>query len=247
MPAIVVLLVTVLFFLFFGDASSTSSVGRWEAIYKTFFRFSRFTLFLCLPVYLLLPVFRIIVSKRRRALVQTEKRQDLQILPLKHWVFRPFQGIGIGLLFEARLLTVLQVITGEPAKPFQFFPPEQFEPGRLLAITGITVLISLLLSTLWSLDDMGIRYVNQKDQEMKMIGKYAGTLMPILFGFYGLFSLAANFPKGDALLYLLKIIIVLYSPFAVFVIIHNNFLRKRKDCFSRVVSLEVGGLWRKKG
>jgi hypothetical protein len=241
-PAIMVLLLSILLPVLFSDISH---LGRWEAIYKTFFRFFRFTLFLCLPLYMLLPVYRTIVSKRRGTLVQIGKRQEVQVLPLKHWVFRPFQGIGIGLLFETKLLTVLQVITGEPATPFQFFPTEQFEAGRFVAITGITVVISLLLSTLWTLDDMGIRYINQKDDEMKMIGKYAGTLMPIIFGFYGLFSLAANFPKGEAFIYLFKIVIALYPPFAVFVVFYNNFLKSRKDHFSQGVSLEVGGVWRK--
>ena len=243
-PAFVVLFLSVLFPVLFSDASP---LGRWEAIYKTLFRFFRFTLFLCLPLYMLLPVYRLIVSKRRETLVQIGKRREAQVLPLKHWVLRPFQGIGIGLLFETRLLTVLEVVTGEPAMPFQFISPGQFEPGRFLAITGVTAVISLLLATLWTLDDMGIRYVNQKDEEMKMIGKYAGTLMPIIFGFYGLFSLAANFPTGVAFIYLFKIIIVLYPPFAVFVVFYNNFLRRRKDEFSQAISLDGGGIWRKEG
>jgi hypothetical protein len=32
------------------------------------------------------------------------KVQQLDINPVKHWIFRPFQGIGIGLLFETKLL-----------------------------------------------------------------------------------------------------------------------------------------------
>ena len=243
-PAFAVLLLSVLFSVLLNDASP---LGRWEVVTKAFFRFFRFTLFLCLPLYMLLPIYRMIVSKRRETLVQIGKRQEVEFLPLKHWVLRPFQGIGIGLLFETRLLTVLEVITGEPAQPYQFFPPGQFEPRRFLAITGITVVISLLLATLWTLDDMGIRYVTQKDEEMKMIGKYAGTIMPIVFGFYGLFSLAANFPTGVAFIYLFKIVIALYPPFAVFVVCYNNFLRHRKGDFSRAVSLDGGGIWRKEG
>jgi hypothetical protein len=84
------------------------------------------------------------------------------------------QGIGIGLLFEAKLLAALQILTGVTAQPVLFSSRGQIQLERLLVITGITVVISLLLSTLWTLDDMGIRYANRKDQELKMIGKYVG-------------------------------------------------------------------------
>jgi len=40
---------------------------------------------------------------------------------------------------------------------------------------------------------------NRKDQELKMIGKYVGTLMPILFGLYGIFSLLDDYPARQAL------------------------------------------------
>ena len=39
------------------------------------------------------------------------------------------------------------------------------------------------------MDDLGIRYFNRKDYEIKMVGKYVGTLMPIVFGLYGVLSL----------------------------------------------------------
>jgi hypothetical protein len=243
-PALIILFFSVVFSIAFHEPSPS---GSWEGVYRTLFRFFRFTLFLCIPVYLLSPVYSVVVGKISGSLVQIEKKQGLKIDPFKHWVFRPFQGIGIGLLFETRLLAVLQVITGEPTRPFHFLPPEQFQPGRFLAITGITVLISLLLSTLWALDDMGVRYVNDKDQEMKMIGKYAGTIMPIIFAFYGIFSLVANFPKVDAFTYLLKIVFVLYPPFAAFAVFHNTFLRNRKERFSQNALLDAGGIWRKGG
>ena len=91
---------------------------------------------------------------------------------------------------------------------------------------------------------MGVRVVNDKDQEMKMIGKYAGTIMPIIFAFYGIFSLVANFPKVDAFTYLLKIVFVLYPPFAAFAVFHNTFLRNREERFSQNALLDAGGIWR---
>jgi hypothetical protein len=179
----------------------------------------------------------------RDKVVQTENRREPFIHPIKHWVFRPFQGIGIGLLFETKLLTALQIITGVTAQPFLFFSRGQFQLGRMLVISGITVVISLLLSTLWTLDDVGIRYVNRKDQEIKMIGKYVGTLMPIIFGFYGIFSLIADYPARQVFIFLFRTVMSLYPPFTVFAVFHFRFLRNREEHFSERTSLKKGGLW----
>jgi hypothetical protein len=153
------------------------------------------------------------------------------------------QGIGIGLLFEAKLLSALQILTGVTAQPVLFSSRGQIQLERWLVITGITMVISLFLSTLWTLDDVGVRYANRKDQELKMIGKYAGTLMPILFGFYGVFSLLDDYPAQQALVFLFRIVMILYPPFAVFAVMHFRFLRSREEQFSHGTSLEQGGIW----
>jgi hypothetical protein len=203
-----------------------------EAIYKGLFRFFRITLLLCLPLYLLFPIFKGlggVVQRKEEAFLQVKEKQDLEIHPVKHWLLRPFQGIGIGLLFGIKLLTVLQVMTGEAATPSLLTPTGQFQFGRFLIVSGITIFVSLLLSTLWTLDDMGIRYLNRKNHEIRMIGKYAGTLMPILFGFYGTFSLFSEFQRTEALVYLFQIIVILYPPFAFFSVFHTHFLQKRGE------------------
>jgi len=153
------------------------------------------------------------------------------------------QGIGIGLLFETKLLAALQILTGVTAQPVLFSSRGQIQLERLLVITGITVVISLLLSTLWTLDDMGIRYANRKDQELKMIGKYVGTLMPILFGLYGIFSLLDDYPARQAFVFLFRIVMILYPPFAVFAVMHFRFLRSREQQFSERTLLRTGGIW----
>ena len=226
-PALAVLLFSISLSYFLD--SFTTAKG-WEVISRGLFRFIRFTLLLCLPLCVLLPVCAFVVVKMRENLLQTENKQERCINPMKHWIFRPFQGIGIGLLFETKLLTTLQLVTGIATTPL-LFPPGHFQFGRLLVISGITIAVSLLLSILWTLDDMGIRYVNLKDQEVKMIGKYIGTLMPILFGFYGIFGLVSNFPKVQALTYLFKTIVVLYPPFVVFAVLHNHFIRSNMVYF----------------
>jgi hypothetical protein len=239
-PALAVLLFAI-FFSYFLDHLPT--IKGWEVVYRALYRFFRFTLLLCLPLYILPPIYNFIVEKIKGKLLQTEKIQQLRIHPFKHWIFRPFQGIGIGLLFETKLLAALQIITGVTTKPFLLFPRGQFQPGRLLVISGITVAISLLLSTLWTLDDVGIRYVNRKNEEIKMIGRYVGTLMPILFGFYGIFSLIADFPIAQVTIYLFKTVIILYPPFTVFTVFHTRFLRSKADYFSEKASLRKGGIW----
>ena len=239
-PGLAVLFFAI-FFSHFLDSSPL--IKGWEVIYRALFRFFRFALLLCLPLYVLSPIYSFVVGKIRGKLLQTEKKQGLHINPIKHWIFRPFQGIGIGLLFETKLLAALQVMTGVTAQPILLLPRSQFQIGRLLVISGITVIISLLLSILWTLDDVGIRYVNRKDHEIKMIGKYVGTLMPIIFGFYGMFSLIQDFPPGQAFIYLFKTVIILYPPFTVFTVFHTRFLKNKAEYFSQRASLKKGGIW----
>ncbi len=242
-PAILILIFTIFLSVFLGDFTFLKGS---EAIYKGLFRFFRITLFLYLPFYFLLPVFgwlRKVVQRKNSAFLQVEEKQDLEIHPVKHWLLRPLQGIGIGLLFETKLLAALQIITGVTTKPPFLFDRSQFQLGRMLVISGITVAISLLLSTLWTLDDVGIRYVNRKNQEIKMIGRYVGTLMPILFGFYGIFSLISDFPIAQVTIYLFKTVIILYPPFTVFTVFHTRFLRSKAEYFSEKASLRKGGIW----
>jgi len=235
--AIAVLILTISLSVFLGDFTFLRGS---EAIYKGLFRFFRITLLLCLPLYLLFPIFKglgRVVKRGNESFFQVKEKQDFEIHPVKHWLLRPFQGIGIGLLFGMKLLSVLQVMTGEAATAPLLIPTGQFQPGRFLIVTGITIVISLLLSTLWTLDDMGIRYFNRKNHEVRMIGKYAGTLMPILFGFYGTFSLFSEFQKTEALVYLFQVAVILYPPFTIFSVFHTHFVQKRaENLLDRILS-----------
>ncbi len=241
-PAIFILLFTITLSIFLGEFTFLKG---WEAIYKGLLRFFRFTLILCLPLYVLLPIeskLGWVVRRRGGVLLHMEEKQDLEVHPVKHWFFWPFQGIAIGLLFTTKLLGVLQIFTGSTAKVSLFVPQSQFQPERFLIATGATVLVSLLLSTLWTLDDMGIRYFNRKHHEIKMIGKYMGTVMPVLFGFYGIVSLLGGYPKTEALIYLFQIIVILYPPFTVFSIFHAHFLQRRAETLLKRLFVEKGGL-----
>jgi hypothetical protein len=239
-PALAVLFFSILFSYFFESSTLIKGV---DVLLRALNRFIRFALPLCLPLYILLPIYRFVVARMSEKFLRTEKKRELCIRPIKHWIFRPLQGIGIGLLFETKLLAALQILAGVTAQPVLFSSRGQIQLERLLVVTGITVVISLLLSTLWTLDDMGIRYANRKDQELKMIGKYVGTLMPVLFGLYGIFSLLDNYPARQAFVFLFRIVMILYPPFAVFAVMHFRFLRSREEQFSERTSLRTGGVW----
>jgi len=227
--AFLVLFLTIALSIFLGEFTFLKG---WEAVYKGFLRFLHITFLLCLPLYVLLPIeskLGWVVRRRGGVLLHMEEKQDKEIHPVKHWLFRPFQGIAIGLLFATKLLGVLQIITGSTAKVSLFVPQSQFQPERFFVAIGVTVFISMLLSALWTLDDMGIRYFNQKNHEIKMIGKYMGTVMPVLFGFYGILSLFGEYSKTESLIYLFQIVVILYPPFTVFSVFHAHFVQKRAE------------------
>jgi len=241
--AVAILILTISFSILLGEFTFLKGT---EAIYKGLFRFFRLTLLLCLPLYLLSPLLGMlgrVVWKKNEALIQIKDRQELGIRPLKHWLLRPFQGIGIGLLFGTKILWVLQIATGSAAASALLIPKGQFEVARFLIVTGITILISLLLSVLWTVDDLGIRYFNRRNHEIKMIGKYVGTLMPVLFGFYGALSFLSQFQMAQALLYLIQIAVILYPPFAVFSIFHAHFLRKRAEFLLDRLVIKEKNIW----
>jgi hypothetical protein len=240
--AFLVLIMTIVISVLLGEFAF---MRGWEAIYRGLLRFFRMALFLCLSLLLLSPIFSKLGSVMRRGkgiFVQIEGKQELETHPIKHWLFRPFQGIGIGLLFATKLLGILQIVTGSNTTAPLFLPRSQFQPGRLLIATGITILVALLLSTLWTMDDLGIRYFNRKDYEIKMVGKYVGTLMPIVFGLYGVLSLFREFSKVQALLYLFQVVVILYPPFAVFSVFHAHFVQRRAEDLSKRLNVEKSSI-----
>jgi hypothetical protein len=159
-------------------------------------RYLRLTLNLTLPL-LLLPVFcfmaRGLITRRGKGLFGTQA-QNLEISRVKTWIVRPFQGIGLSLLLAAKLLAVLQGYSSTPSASVALLPPGQFLIGRFFAVLGIGVLVSLVLTFVWALDDLGIRYSNDRTGEVRMVGKYLGVILPIVFSFYGLLNLLAGSP-----------------------------------------------------
>jgi hypothetical protein len=237
-PAFLILVLSMALSIFSGEFAF---LGGWESLYRGFLRFFRTAFFLCLPLYLLPSIFAnlgSIIGRKKKIFIQL--KQKMEIRPIKQWLSRPFQGIGIGFLFATKLLGVLQIVTGSTATASLFFPQGQFQLARLLIVSALTILVSVILSTLWTMDDLGIRYFNRKDYEIKMIGKYVGTLMPTLFGLYGIFSLFDQFSKMQALVYLFQIIVILYPPFTVFSVFHAHFVQRRGEDLSNELFIEKG-------
>jgi len=239
-PAFLILVLSMVLAIFPGEFAFLRGS---ESVYRGFLRFFRTAFFLCLPLYLLPTIFGnlgALIWRREKIFIQIKQKQKLEIRPVKHWLFRPFQGIGIGLLFATKLLGVLQIVTGSTATASMLLPQGRFQLGRLLIVTGITILVSLVLSTLWTIDDLGIRYFNRKDYEIKMVGKYVGTLMPIAFGLYGVFSLFDQFSKMQALIYLFQMIVILYPSFTVFSVFHARFVQGKAEDLSNGLFIEKG-------
>jgi len=228
-PAALVLFVTVAVSFSYGDVAPSAG---WQIALKAPLRFLRFASVLCFPLFALPKIYGYFTRRKSAVLLQVERTRGLKIEPVRHWLFRPFQGIGIGMLFGTKLLGILQLVAGPGVGSSLLIPEGHFQAGRLLSITLITVFVSILLSILWTLDDMGIRYFNRRDQELKMIGKYVGTVMPLILGFYGIVNLLANYSTPEAFLFAFRIAVVLYPPLAVFAVLHTYFLRSRIGQFS---------------
>ncbi len=228
-PALAILLGTLIISTFITEFTFTFGL---TAAWKTIFRFLRLSLVLVLPLSLLPPIFaglQGLLNRGNRQLVRIREDRDTAIHPLQTWVLRPFQGIGLGMLLAAKLLTFLQLYEGTLVTAETLLPTGQFQAGRFLMATAISVIVSLLLSILWTLDDLGVRYYNRKTGEVRMIGKYIGLVLPIVFGFYGIFSLFDEYERPLAMLYIVQMVIVLYPPFVVFSVLHNRYLRSREE------------------
>jgi hypothetical protein len=228
-PALAILLGTLIVSTFITEFTFTFGL---TAAWKTLFRFLRLSIVLTIPLLLLPGICAMVqgfFNRGNRQLVRVREDRDTVIHPLKNWVVRPFQGIGLGMLLATKFLSLLQLYSGAGVNAETILPPGQFQAGRFLSATAISVVVSLLLSFLWTLDDLGIRFYNRKTGEVRMIGKYLGLLLPIVFGFYGIFSLFDEYDRLPAAIYIAQMAIVLYPPFVIFSVLHNRYLRSQED------------------
>ncbi len=228
-PALVILLATLIISTFITEF--TFNFGL-KALWKTLFRFLRLSFLLTLPMLLLPGICSVVegvFNRGKRYLIQVQEDHDTGVQPLKNWVIRPFQGIGLAMLLATKLLTLLEIYTGSRITIDTVLRPGGFNPGRFFSSIAIGIAVSLLLSCLWTLDDLGVRHYNTKTREVRMIGKYVGLLLPIFFGFYGIIGLFENNTRLLAAQYVAQMVVILYPPFVVFNVLHSRYLIKRED------------------
>ena len=227
-PALAVLFLTVVISVFFSGI--TFAVGM-ESIWKILLRFLRFSFFLVIPIPLLPHVCGLmqgLLNRRNLRLIQIREERHPDRIPWRIWLIRPFQGIGLAMLIATKLIVLVQISTSSAIDSSIVLPPAQFHWGRFLSATAVAVTTSLLLSFLWSLDDLGIRRHNRKTGEIRIIGKYLSALLPILFGFYGMFSLFGSHERLLAVRYIAQMVLALYPPFLVLAVVHKFYTEKRE-------------------
>jgi hypothetical protein len=221
-PALAILLATLIISTFITEF--TFNFGL-KALWKTLFRFLRLSLLLTLPMYLLPGICSVMEGVFN---------------PLKNWIIRPFQGIGLSMLLATKLLAFLEIYTGSKISVDTVLPSGKFEIARFLSSIAIGIVVSLLLSVLWTLDDLGIRHFNRKTREVRMIGKYIGLFLPIFFGFYGIISLFENNTQLLVAKYVGQMTVILYPPFVVFNVLHSRYLKRREEVFLK----RLKAVWR---
>jgi hypothetical protein len=227
-PALAVLFLTVVISVFFSGITFT--VGM-ESIWKILLRFLRFSFFLVIPIPLLPHVCGLmqgLLNRRNLRLIQIREERHPDRIPWQIWLIRPFQGIGLAMLIATKLIVLVQISTSSAINSSVVLPPAQFNLGRFLSATAVAVTTSLLLSFLWSLDDLGIRQHNRKTGEIRIIGKYLSALLPILFGFYGMFSIFGSHERLLAVRYIAQMVLALYPPFLVLAVVHRFYTETRE-------------------
>ena len=240
-PALALLLATLIISIFITEF--TFNFGL-TALWKTLLRFLRLSLLLTLPLLLLPNLCTLLegfFNRGIRHLIQLQEDRDPAIRPLKNWVIRPFQGIGLSMLLATKLLALLGVYTGDKITVDTILPQGAFSPGRFISAIAIGVVVSLLLSFLWTLDDLGIRFYNKKTKEVRMIGKYIGLLLPIFFGFYGIISLFDTNSRILVVKYVAQMVVVFYPPFLVFNVLHSRYLESHEKVLLRSLKAVSGG------
>ncbi|MCX5827849.1 MAG: hypothetical protein NTV58_07590 [Deltaproteobacteria bacterium] len=225
-PALAVLFLSLIIASFFAQFTFVAGL---ESVWKILLRFLRFLLILILPLPLLpraCGIMQHLLNRRRLRLIQIREERHQTLNLWQNWLIRPFQGIGLSMLIATKLIALLQISATSPLDSSIILPPAQFNSGRFVTATVIAIMTSILLSFFWSLDDLGIRHHNERTGEVKMIGKYIGVLLPILFGFYGMFSLFKSHEHLLAIQYIAQMAVVLYPPFLVMTVFHALYIEK---------------------
>ena len=220
-PAIVVLAATFVVSFYAGTAEGLYLV---QSHVRTLVRFLAITMILLAPLPIL-PPFILFAGKRLTEegffgrLVKGEMRSSAPFRKSLLWIIRPLQGIGMSLLFSNQFLNL-----------FKTFPQASFLDAliRPILFVVVSVPISILFSTIWSLDDLGVRLYLKQSGEVRLVGSYVGTILPVASGALGIYSLLQRSSPVDALLLLGLMVMALYPPYVLFAVIHDKFLGQHK-------------------
>lgn len=236
-PAFAVLVGVLFIAVFVTEFTFLSGI---KSLWKVLYRFLRLSLILILPIlvipYICMIMSRLLHTKHGR-LIQLQEERTLEIDHLHVWLLKPLQGIALTMLAAVKLVGFLQIYFGVSITGNVIIPTGQFHFTRFLSASIILIMTSIFLSFLWTLDDLGIRYYNTKSGEVRMVGKYVGVLLPIIFGLYGMIALFKDSDRYLALWNILQISLVLYSPFVMLAVAHFLYIRRKEAVLIKRLNL----------
>jgi hypothetical protein len=150
-------------------------------------------------------------------LVKTSPPRERHIAPASAWFTRPLQGIGLTLLAGESLIELLESTAGLSYS-------EQL--ARLSLFVLGTCVVSLTLSTVWTMDDLGV-WLYSNLGEVSSAGNTVGILLPIISGVIGITTLFHFNTPLVAAMSLVGIIAAMYPPYLVFAIAHDEYTTGR--------------------
>ncbi len=211
-PALIILILTVVISLAIGHPQGLFLT---RSIRGIVLRFVLVTLLFVAPV-LILPRLLVTVAELGKnestfgQFVMTTLGSYQKLSMSGAWLIRPLQGIALSMILAERLENLLE-----------------FLPARLVLFFMTSVLVSLFLSIIWALDDLGVKIYNKSTGEVYMAGRSIGTILPLIAGAIGISSLFHTSSPIVALIELLEIVMVLYPSYVFFIIFHQEFVKRR--------------------
>jgi hypothetical protein len=146
-------------------------------------------------------------------------------------VLRPLQGMALSLIFAERFLNLVEFSTGTSYASIVV-------RSTVFAFLMMNPLVSLFLSFMWTFDDLGVKLYSKKTGEARMLGGSIGIVVPLVTGAIGVSALFHRTSPMDALIDLLGGLMVLYPPYVLFVIFHDEFVRRLFNDLSKRLPFE---------
>ena len=231
LPALFVLILTLIISFLTGHPEDLFLT---RSVWVIPVRFVMVTLMLLAPVLLLPSLLAIVgnIAKNEKffgQLVKTSMKNNEGLSKLVAWVLRPLQGIALSMIFAERFLNLLEFSVG--ASIAQHL-------ARLTLFVIASVLVSLFLSAIWALDDLGVKFYYNRTSEVRTAGSSVGTVLPLIAGAVGVSSLFHLSSPVDALIGLVGIVMVLYPPYLLFAVSYHEFVRRRSAVLSGMLPIK---------